>query len=595
MKGIASLSYTKRWLIVATILGVVSGFSALIFYAAIQFMEHIFLSTFVGMVTPHPAGEGGVANFVYAVKNYWFIPVSIIVGGLLSGLIVYRFAPEAEGHGTDAAIHSFHEGKGKIRRRIPLIKGLASAITIGSGGSAGREGPTAQIAAGIGSWFADLMGMSENDRRIAVSVCVGAGIGTIFKAPIGGAILAAEILYKRDLEVEVIYPSIIAGAVGYAIFGSIVGFTPVFGNNVISFNILGLPMYAVLGIVTGLLSIVYIKSFYGIHDRFKKLEISNYMKPVIGAAVVGLLALIFPEIMATGYGWVQIMMNGSLQQIPTFGVPLLIILILLPIVKIVATSFSIGSGGSGGVFAPGLSIGASIGLILFMLFHLISPTVAVVAAPFVIIGMLSFFGAAGKAPIAVLIMVVEMTGSLMVLPGAMVAIMIAYFVSGDYTIYRSQVRTRKDSPVHFEEYNLSILAGIRLREIPMSNISLDVNSTVASARKQMARHNAASLPVISSRKIVGIAYLFDLNESSGKTKVEKVMKREEVSMGLTNSAEEAWGMMARNKTTWMPVVENGRYLGSVTLDSILSEYEKRLERKVSTEKKEAAHGQYTPA
>ncbi len=576
MNKIASLPYMKKWLIVASLLGIVSGISALAFYYAIIAVEHIFLGSFVGMNIPRPAGEGGISSFVYDVKNFWYIPVSIIIGGILSGAIVYKFAPEAEGHGTDAAIKSFHYDQGKIRRRIPLVKGIASAITIGSGGSAGREGPTAQISAGIGSFIADTIGLSDNDRRMAVAVCIGAGIGTIFKAPIGGAILAAEVLYKRDLETEVIYPSIIASAIGYSIFGSVVGFTPIFGYNLVPFSVLRLPMYAILGIVTGLLAILYIKTFYGIHEFFNKLRISRYAKPAMGAFVVGILALFFPEIMATGYGWVQILMNGSLQQIPTFGAPLLLMLILLPFVKIVATSFSIGSGGSGGVFAPGIEIGASAGLLTFLMFHAISPSLAAIAVPFVIIGMLSFFGAAGKAPISVLIMVVEMTGSLQLLPGAMIAVLIAYFVSGDNTIYRSQVPTRKDSPVHFGEYNVPMLTGMTIEGIGLHDISITPNSTVSSVTRKMKAEGLASLPVVEKGGLIGVVYLLDINNTNGSERIRALMRTGSTYLRLQNTADEAWEVMVKNKSTWVPVVEKGRYLGVVTLDSMLKRYKGKI-------------------
>jgi len=157
----------------------------------------------------------------------WLLPVITTAGGLVAGIMVFSLAPEAEGHGTDAAIGAFHQGK-PIRARIPLIKLVASAITIGSGGSAGREGPSAQISAGFGSLLADVLHLDTQDRRIALATGIGAGIGAIFRAPLGGAILAAEILYKEDLEVEAIIPALIASIVGYSVFGNWSGWNPIF-------------------------------------------------------------------------------------------------------------------------------------------------------------------------------------------------------------------------------------------------------------------------------------------------------------------------------------------------------------------------------
>ena len=184
----------------------VSGIGSILFYEAIKLSSTYLLGDVGGFFPPSPLGEGGSLGVLSS--HIYLIPVITTIGGLLSGIIVYGFAPEAEGHGTDAAIDAFHNKKGEIRSRIPLVKLVASAITIGSGGSAGREGPTAQIGAGFGSFLGRKLHLSLKDRRIAVAVGIGAGIGSIFKAPFGGAILSIEILYMGDFEVEALLPSV---------------------------------------------------------------------------------------------------------------------------------------------------------------------------------------------------------------------------------------------------------------------------------------------------------------------------------------------------------------------------------------------------
>jgi CIC family chloride channel protein len=175
------------------------------------------------------------------------------LGGLITGLIVYTFAPEAEGHGTDAAVDAFHEQGGQIRTRITPIKLIASAITIGSGGSAGRAGPTAQIAAGFGSWLGDLLHLNEEDRRIAMAAGVGAGIGSIFKAPCGGALRAGAILCTRDFESAALFPAVIASVVGIAISGAWAGWAPVFGlgGHYVLHNPQSSVAYLIPGLVCG--------------------------------------------------------------------------------------------------------------------------------------------------------------------------------------------------------------------------------------------------------------------------------------------------------------------------------------------------------
>ncbi len=428
------------------------------------------------------------------------------------------------------------------------VKTLASAITIGSGGSAGREGPTAQISSGLGSIVADLLHLSPEDRRRAVAVGIGAGIGTIFKAPIGGAILGAEILYRRDIEPEIIYPGLIASAIGYSIFGSVVGFTPIFGYYMSVFNPLRLPFYLILGLVSGLVAVFYVKAFYRIHDLFRNLKINKYLKPAIGGLLTGLIALLFPEVMGVGYGWIQIFISNDLKIIPTFGLPLVLILILLPIMKIFATSFSIGSGGSGGVFAPGMVIGASIGLLFGILFNALFPSIVISYIPFVIIGMLSFFAAAGKVPLSVMIMVVEMTGSLQLLPAAMIAVAASYLISGNNSIYKAQVPTRKESPAHLGEYNTPLLSNIKISQIQIRNIKLLIDENVRKARILMELNGLISIPVVDSEnKFIGVVYLSDLGSNDNEN-IKKYVKYGITYVHMDSSAEHAWEVMSQLKS-----------------------------------------------
>ena len=227
--GFESTRSLAKWLLVSSAIGVVAGVAAIVFDAAIRFVTEFLLGSVVGYMPPAPAGEG--LTVVMPMEHPWRLPLVTTLGGILSGLIVFKLAPEAEGHGTDAAIAAIHHHEGRVRARIPPIKLVASAITIGSGGSAGREGPTAQISAGFGSLLAGWLGLDLADRRIAVAAGIGSGIGAIFRAPLGGALLASEILYLHDFEVEAIIPALIASIVGYTVFGSYCGFAPMFGDH----------------------------------------------------------------------------------------------------------------------------------------------------------------------------------------------------------------------------------------------------------------------------------------------------------------------------------------------------------------------------
>ena len=276
-------------------IGIIAGVGSILFYQLINWATWLFLGQGAGYIPPVPGGEGLTA--ITPIARPWIIPLICSLGGLIGGLIVFKFAPEAEGHGTDAAINSFHNKQGFIRRRIPLVKMIASAITIGSGGSAGREGPVALIGAGFGSVIADVFKLDAHDRRIALAIGIGAGIGSIFKAPLGGALISAEILYRRDFESEALLPSFIASIVGYCVFGSWNGWAPIFSINTgFAFTrpqeLLG---YAILGIVCGLFGILYGRTFYWVAISSGPAKFPNYLKPAVGGLIVGTIGIFLPQ------------------------------------------------------------------------------------------------------------------------------------------------------------------------------------------------------------------------------------------------------------------------------------------------------------
>ena len=228
LAGFKDASYLKKWLVLGGLIGVVAGLGAVVFMTALDFATDVLLGRIGGYLPPTPVGEGDAAGSSGFARP-WAVPLVVALGGLVSGILTFRFAPEAEGHGTDAAIEAVHHHPRGVRSRVVAVKIAASAVMIGAGGSGGREGPTAQISAGFGSLLARVLDLTPADARIAVAAGIGSGIGAIFRAPLGGAVLGAEILYRDDIEGEAIMPSIVASVVGFSIFGAVEGFTPIFG------------------------------------------------------------------------------------------------------------------------------------------------------------------------------------------------------------------------------------------------------------------------------------------------------------------------------------------------------------------------------
>ena len=306
------------------------------------------------------------------------------------------------------------------------MKIVASALTLGTGGSGGREGPIAQTGAGFGSFLGGVLRLRPAERRILMAAGMGAGIAAIFRAPLAGALFAAEVLYRSpDFESEVIIPAALASVIAYCTFGSVYGWTPLFiltpeVIDVLTFdNPLQLAPYTLLALAMVVLAMIYTRSFYLLGYLFRRLPIRPHFRPAIGALLSGMLGVglyyLFDErqqvlaVLSFGYGVLQEAMTIS----PTSESSLLLAAILLAVAlgKILTTGLTIGSGGSGGVFGPSMVIGGAGGGALGIVLHRIWPALAPHPATFVVIGMAGFFAAAAKTPFSTLVMVSELTGN----------------------------------------------------------------------------------------------------------------------------------------------------------------------------------------
>ena len=566
-------NYLRKWVVLGALIGVVGGIGAIAFYTALELATHFFLGFLGGYTPPSPAGEGGAPITGFA--RAWALPLVVALGGLISGIIVYRFAPEAEGHGTDAAIAAYHHNPRGIRGRIPLVKLVASAITIGSGGSGGREGPTAQISAGFGSFLGRTLDLDARDARIAVAVGMAAGIGAIFRAPLGGAVLGAELLYRDDVESDALVPSFIATIVAYSIFGAVEGFTPIFGAQA-SFafsNPAQLAWYALIGLACGLVGLLYIRNFYGLSAWFHRWAPPRWLKPAIGGFLVGCIGLVIPGVLGTGYGFVQ----AGLDRQTLLAIPLWMVLVL-PFAKILATSLSIGSGGSGGIFGPGMFIGGMLGAGIWRLLEPIAPAIPVDPAPFVIVAMMALFGSVAHAPLAVMLMVAEMTGNLSMLAPAMVAVGLATFVVGSKSIYRSQLATRADSPAHRFRFAMPLLAAVPVGDaVRQARVVVRADDTVAAARARMEAIGVPGAPVVGADGTVqGVIDLASLQLLPGHEQVGSSTIVREPILAADDGLDDALGSLADHHREWAPVVSGGRLVGILSVRDAMTAYRTAL-------------------
>ncbi len=453
--GSKDIKVAGKWLFRFILIGLIAGCGAILFHYLCGLGMHYFLDLMAGYRPDHPAGEHLLLPSTDTPFNRWMLLILPALGGLVSGWLVYTFAPEAEGHGTDAAIDAYHHKGGLIRSRIPIIKTIASTITLTTGGSGGREGPIAQIGAGFGSFLAQKLKLSERERRIMMAAGIGAGVGSIFRAPLAGALFAAEVLYRDpDFESEVIIPAGISSVVAYCIFCLVFGWGSLFDSPDFKFrNPLELGPYLVLAGVLVVTAVLYIKVFYGMIGLFHKLKVPNHIKPAIGGLCTGIIGFFLPYTLAFGYGMAQQAIFNQLA-IST--------LIALAIGKIFTTSFSIGSGGSGGVFGPSVVIGGAMGGAVGKLFHSFIPNIVAQPGAFVIVGMAGFFAAASNAPISTIIMISEMTNSYHLLLPSLLVCSVCYLLSQRWTIFENQVKSRIDSPAHAGEFMIDVLQTIKV-------------------------------------------------------------------------------------------------------------------------------------
>lgn len=486
--------HSWRWLAYGVTVGLAAGLAACAYFVLIEWLQAFFLQRLAGLGLPHPAGEH---LFIMEPDAYrpWLVPVFTSLAGLLTGFFIQRYAPEtvtAGTDGTDATTRAFHRQGGLVPARVPIVRGLSSILTIATGGSAGREGPIAQIGGGIGSWLAVRFKLSARERRLLLLAGAAGGMGAIFRAPLGGALTAVEVIYREDFEAEAILPAVMSSVTAYSVFTFFFGSEHILAAPAFQFfDPRELIFYAVLALVCSGAAHVFIGTFRTCKTRLfapvrERLGIMWTLG--LGGLLAGLTGALFPPALSGGYGWIEMAILG---QVPT------LMLVAMVLGKTLSTSLTIGSGMSGGMFAPALFVGGLSGGVVGRLAHDFWPSIAPQPGSYVLVGMAAFFSGIAKAPIGPLVMVCELSRGYGLLAPLMLASALCIALCRKVSLYDNQVETKFDSPAHAADATVNLLERERVegRFVCCIPAVLETGSTLKVIADLMRHSEARSIPV----------------------------------------------------------------------------------------------------
>jgi CIC family chloride channel protein len=553
----------------AVLTGVGAGLGAIAFRDLIRAFTYLF------------TGHGDYSAVGHAVNpnvpglGLWFVVLAPVVGGLIYGPLVSRFAPEARGHGVPEVMLAVNRNGGRMRPQVPVIKSLASALCIGSGGSVGREGPIVQIGSALGSVLGQGAQASEVQLRLLVACGAAGGISATFNAPIAGVFFALELIL-RNFEARsfglVVLSSVTADAIGRAAFGSHSFLTlPQFHFT----SPLELLLYAGLGVLATVVGVVFIRVLYGGEDIADRLwRGPDWLRPAVGGVLLGLLLLAVPQMYGVGYPVLENAVGGHYVVLALLG---------LLAAKILATSLTMSIGGSGGVFAPSLFMGAMLGSAYGAVAHSLAPGLAPAAGAYGLVGMGAVFAAAARAPITALLIIFELTGNYQIILPLMFAIVVATSLANAITrdnIYTLKLRRRG---IDIEAPRPRLMSQITVGQaMEPPRASLSPETGVDDIVDRFSQENVDLLPVIGGDgSLLGVIAAGDVEreiDGSGSHPLRAgTLVREAPAVHAHDSLEDAIDALGSTEDEGLPVLgDDERVVGWLSHRHVLRAYKAHL-------------------
>jgi CIC family chloride channel protein len=539
------LRIVGRTLLHAALVGIVAGLMGAAFFAGLEVVQRLFLELITGYRVLRASGETFLPELDAARPFRWWMLLFLPALGALGAGLVSQLAPETRGGGGDAMIDAFHQKGGVIRRRVAWVKAVASFLTLGTGGAGGREGPTMQIGGALGSWVGNLLAVPAKERRILMVAGVAAGIAAVFRTPLGAALLAVEVLYRDDFESDALIPAVLASVTAYSVVISIFGESTLFAHpGRFPFIIQHLWLYGLLAIFVTSLASVFLSSLRAVQRISAVLPVPEWVKPSLGGAALGgfcVPIILFigwrlaqpgqgVGLLGGGYGAVQVAITGA-SWLPT-GWTGAALLLFLCLAKIVASSLTIGTGGSAGDFAPALVIGGLFGGAFGRAAQLLTGDPRLDPGAFALVAMGTFYGGISHTPLSSLVLVCELAGSYDLLVPLMLAEGIAFVALRKKSLYLAQLPTQRESPVHHKP-SLDLLRTARvaqvMRPISMSGVPVvapeqrvSPEDNLRTATETLLLYKLREIPVIDAAgQIVGLLDEADVSrfylEASTKT------------------------------------------------------------------------------
>ncbi len=558
-------------IIVAIIIGLLAGFAAI----GIRFLiREISFFSF--------QGAGNLLENILNTSWYWILIIPAI-GGLIVGPIIYFLAPEAKGHGVPEVMQAILLRGGNIRPRVAFIKAIASSITIGTGGSVGREGPIIQIGSSLGSMIGQFLRVPSKRLKTLVGCGAAAGIAAAFNAPIAGALFAVEIILMDFAIAQfspIVISSVIATVVSHTFEGKFAAFAVPRYQLVAPQEI---AFYFVLGALAGLVSFLFIKILYWFEDLFdNKINMPEYLKPAIGGLLIGAIALLSPQIMGVGYDTINNALYGNMVWYIAFA---------LIFVKIIATSITLGSGGSGGIFAPSLFMGAMLGFFFGYVVHSLFPDVTATPGAYALVAMGGLVAGTTRAPITAIIIVFELTNDYNIILPLMITCIISVILSAKLTresIYTLKLLMRNIGIKEGMEVN--IMESLYVKDIYKTDVeSIGETDNFNQVVNKVLKGKSTEYPVVGRQNnLIGIISIYDIKDHLfEKDELKNLLIAADIvdtnfeAVSPESNCEMALDKMSRYDLEGLSVVnseDGNKLIGYIWRKDIQDAYQKEIDR-----------------